>query len=96
MKIENIEIEVCEEDNSITIPFDQEHQHGMKYLFTVNPEDATDEDRVVLSLNKAGCHAFVQIFGQLALGPYRDGFHVHLGYDDSQAYGRGVRIELKE
>ena len=96
MKTHKLQINICDEDDSIIIPFDQEDCHGLKYQFHIHSEKAQDKDRVVLSLNKACCEAFAQIFGQLALGPYQEGFHVHLGFDESQACDRGIRIELQE
>ena len=96
MKTHNLQIAVCDEDDAIIIPFDQEERRGLKYHCHIHSDKAEDKDRVVLSLNRECCNAFAQIFGQLALGPYQEGFHVHLGLDDSQACSRGIRIELKE
>ena len=94
MRTKKIEFEVCDEDDASIIPFDQEDQRGMKYHLHVNSEKDTDKDRVILSLNKASCQAFAQLFGQLAHGPYHEGFHAHLGYEAKEAYGRGIRICL--
>ncbi|WP_139339051.1 hypothetical protein [Marinobacter lutaoensis] len=74
------------------IPFD--NNSGEKYVIDVVTSDIETGDGVVLTLNKKACEAFAKIFSELAKGS--DGTHVHLGYDESEPQGPGLRLVLSD
>ncbi|WP_456294882.1 hypothetical protein M1D72_05825 [Vibrio sp. AK197] len=70
------------------IPFD--NNSGEKYTLDVVPNEIESGDGVVITLNQKACEAFAQLFSQLAKEP--NGAHIHLGYDESEPQGPGVRL----
>tara|TARA_R100001377_G_C3180579_1_gene106487 strand:- start:1029 stop:1265 length:237 start_codon:yes stop_codon:yes gene_type:complete len=74
------------------IPFDD--NSGEKYSLEININDIDAGDGVVLKLNRRACEAFSVIFSQLALS--NEGEHIHLGYDESEPQGPGIRIVLHD
>ena len=76
----------------MNIPFD--NNSGEKYSIVVSVDDIESGDGIVISLNRKACESFAKLFLQMATT--EDGTHVHLGYDESEPQGPGVRLELRE
>ena len=74
------------------IPFD--NNTGEKYEIRICQDDIATGDGVVLVLNKKACLAFSELFATLA--SESNNGHVHLGYDQDEPQGPGVRIEVFE
>ena len=80
--------------DSITIPFDS-GQAG-RFEFEVYPDQVEAGDAVVLALDREACRSFAAIFAQLAEGNYLEGYHFHLGWDERDVSGPGLRVMLSE
>jgi len=67
---------------SVTIDFEVEGAKSFGYEIDAKDNallDAGPSDGVTLHLNSAGCMKLAQLLLKLGYGPYRAGFHVHLG-----------------
>ena len=90
-----IEYEVPDRNNAIEVPFD--NGKAGKYEFQIYPDDADTGDAVVLSVDRQACRSLAKIFGQLSSGSYDDGYHVHLGWDETDTQAPvGLRIVLSD
>ena len=87
---QTIEIEISDEENAVTVPFDM----GNAGTFSLNAT-AGDRDDVVLELDRAACKSFAELFIQLAFGKHKD-FHFHMGRNETPESSHGLRIELKD
>jgi hypothetical protein len=74
------------------IPFDQPGFAG-KFQIAVFPEAVDSGDGVVLAADREGLRALATLFRQLADSP-EDENHVHIGYDEQDPFGAGVRVVL--
>lgn len=74
------------------IPFD--NSSGEKYAFEIFEELADEGDGIVLTLNKKACLGFSKLFAELA--EQNNETHIHIGYDEDEPQGPGVRIILKD
>ncbi|MES2468177.1 MAG: hypothetical protein V4675_12800 [Verrucomicrobiota bacterium] len=91
----SIEYEVPGRDNAIEVPFD--NGEAGKYEFQIYPHDADTGDAVVLSVDREACRSLAKIFGQLSSGTYKDGYHIHLGWDETDTQAPvGLRIVLSD
>ncbi len=72
------------------IPFD--NNTGEKYSLDIVTEDVDTGDGAVLTLNKKACESFAKLFNDLAQS--ENGTHIHLGYDEEEPQGPGIRIVL--
>ena len=77
---------------SMEIPFD--NNSGEKYAFDISIEDIDSGDGIVLNLNRAACLSFAKLFTDLAGA--QSNTHIHLGYDESEPQGPGIRVVLNE
>lgn len=75
----------------IEIPFD--NNTGEKYTLEINVSEIETGDGIVLKVNKKACESFSKLF--LALANAEE-THIHLGYDESEPQGPGIRIEVYE
>ena len=93
MKRKTLEYFQCDGDSSISIPFDNDSSG--RYEAEIYPEAAELGDGIVLAADREGFAALAKVFAQLATGDYSDGFHVHLGWRESDGHGAvGLRIVL--
>ena len=74
------------------IPFD--NNSGEKYTIEINVSEIETGDGVVLTLNRKACESFSELFTSLA--KMEDADHIHLGYDESEPQGPGLRITVSE
>ena len=81
-----------ERDESITIPFDS--GDAGRFEFEVYPDRIEKGDAVVLALNREACRSFSAVFAQLAEGNYPEGYHFHLGWNERDTFGPGLRVVL--
>lgn len=72
------------------LPFDE--NSGETYSLQINANEIDAGDGVILTLNRKACESFAMLFSQLALAS--EGEHVHLGYDETEPQGPGIRIVL--
>jgi len=70
------------------MPFD--NNSGERYLVSVEVDQIESGDGVVITLNKRACESFAAIFQALSIAD--DGTHIHIGYDETEPQGPGVRI----
>ena len=87
-----IRITINDSEESIMVPFD--NPPAGKYEIEVDTDNIENGDGVILKLDKDACLSFAKIFGSLALGSKKSGYHVHLGYDEKTPEGPGFRIKL--
>ena len=74
------------------IPFD--NNTGEKYSWEINVSEIETGDGVVLKLNKKACESFSKLFA--TLGELNEETHIHLGYDEDEPQGPGLRIIVSE
>ena len=90
MDRKTLSFEVCPDGRSITVPFD--NGDAGNYEIEFFPDHGEADDGVILVADRRACRAFAEIFAQLGNGHYPEGYHVHLGWDESDAVG--VKIVL--
>jgi hypothetical protein len=73
------------------IPFD--NNTGEKYSLGINIDEIDTGDGVELKLNKKACESFSKLFALLAESKET---HIHLGYDETEPQGPGLRIIVSE
>lgn len=74
------------------IPFD--NNSGEIYTLEIAVSEIESGDGVVLTLNRKACESFAALF--LAMASAESCEHVHLGYNESQPQGLGLRIIVSE
>lgn len=74
------------------VPFDQPGFDG-KFQIAVFPEAEELGDSVILAANREGLRVFANLLQQLADSPDEQN-HVHIGYDETDPFGPGIRITL--
>ena len=82
------------EGDSIAIPFDS--GRAGRFEFEVYPDQIEAGDAVVLALDREACRSFAAVFTQLAEGDYPEGYHFHLGWDERDVSGPGLRVVFSE
>ncbi len=55
-----------------------------------------EDQHPVLYVNKGACRVLAEIFAKLAMGSYRDGFHIHLAEDFDPDQQEMLRIVLTD
>ena len=74
------------------LPFD--NNTGEKYTIEIIGSEIETGDGIVFKLNRKACESFAHLFFQLSKEP--NGSHVHLGYDESEPQGPGLRLVLND
>lgn len=77
---------------NMEIPFD--NNSGEKYSIKIDIDEIEVGDGIVLTLNKKACESFATVFKQLAFA--EDGTHIHIGYNESEPQGPGLRLIRKD
>ena len=78
------------ENGALRVGFD--NPTGGSYRIDLLPDQAESGDGVVLYLDPAACLSFAKLFAQLA----KQGGHVHVGYDETEPQGPGMRITVTD
>lgn len=77
---------------NVEIPFD--NNSGELYKIEIAISEIESGDGVVLTLNRKACESFAKLFFTLA--QEENCGHIHLGYDESEPQGPGLRIVVSD